>query len=55
MSRSSTTAPSILRFATPIGGSTTISRAESIASIVEQLWLMALRIEDGDLPEAERE
>ncbi|MEG6507861.1 TIGR02302 family protein [Methyloligella sp. 2.7D] len=27
---------------------------EAIASVVEQLWDIALRIEDGDLPEAER-
>lgn len=27
---------------------------ESIASVVNQLWEVALRIEDGDLPEAER-
>jgi uncharacterized protein (TIGR02302 family) len=27
---------------------------ESIASVVDQLWEAALRIEDGDLPEAER-
>lgn len=28
---------------------------ESIASVVEQLWHVALRIEDGNLPEAERD
>jgi len=28
---------------------------EGLASVVEQLWQVALRIEDGDLPEAERE
>jgi uncharacterized protein (TIGR02302 family) len=28
---------------------------ESIASVVDQLWSVALRIEDGDLPEAERD
>jgi uncharacterized protein (TIGR02302 family) len=28
---------------------------ESVASTVEQLWLTALRIEDGELPDAERE
>ncbi|MGO8843633.1 MAG: TIGR02302 family protein [Methyloceanibacter sp.] len=28
---------------------------ESVASVVAQLWDVALRIEDGDLPEAERE
>ncbi|MGH6865116.1 MAG: TIGR02302 family protein [Methyloceanibacter sp.] len=28
---------------------------ESVASVVDQLWSTALRIEDGDLPEAERE
>lgn len=28
---------------------------EAIASVVDQLWAVALRIEDGDLPEAERE
>ena len=28
---------------------------ESIASVVDQLWNVALRIEDGDLPQAERE
>ncbi|HAN62911.1 MAG TPA: TIGR02302 family protein [Rhizobiales bacterium] len=30
------------------------SRA-SVASVVDQLWTVALRIEDGDLPEAERD
>jgi uncharacterized protein (TIGR02302 family) len=28
---------------------------ESVASVVDQLWSTALRIEEGDLPEAERE
>jgi uncharacterized protein (TIGR02302 family) len=28
---------------------------ESVASVVDQLWATALRIEEGDLPEAERE
>ena len=28
---------------------------ESVASVVDQLWSVALRIEDGDLPEAERD
>jgi uncharacterized protein (TIGR02302 family) len=28
---------------------------EGLASVVEQLWQVALRVEDGDLPEAERE
>jgi uncharacterized protein (TIGR02302 family) len=28
---------------------------EAIGSVVDQLWQIALRIEDGDLPEAERE
>ena len=28
--------------------------AESVASAVDQLWALALKIEDGDLPEAER-
>jgi uncharacterized protein (TIGR02302 family) len=28
---------------------------ESIVSVVDQLWSVALRIEDGDLPEAERD
>jgi uncharacterized protein (TIGR02302 family) len=28
---------------------------EGMASVVEQLWSVALRIEDGDLPEAERD
>jgi len=28
---------------------------DSVASVVDQLWSTALRIEDGDLPEAERE
>ena len=28
---------------------------EAIGSVVDQLWSIALRIEDGDLPEAERE
>ncbi len=28
---------------------------EGLSSVVEQLWQVALRIEDGDLPEAERE
>ena len=31
------------------------SSRDSVASTVEQLWLTALRIEDGDLPDAERE
>ena len=47
--------PSILRCATPIGGSTAISRPQAIASVVDQLWELALRIEDGDIPQAERE
>ena len=28
---------------------------ESIASVVDQLWELALRIEDGDIPQAERD
>lgn len=28
---------------------------EGLASVVEQLWQVALRVEDGDLPDAERE
>ena len=30
-------------------------RAEAMASVVDQLWDVALRIEEGDLPEAERD
>jgi uncharacterized protein (TIGR02302 family) len=32
-----------------------MSAPQAIGSVVDQLWSIALRIEDGDLPEAERE
>ena len=40
--------------ATPIGGCAATARPRGSRCVVDQLWSTALRIEEGDLPEAER-